>query len=432
MTALPNRAAFEKTVREAIDGLRGSGGARFALCFVDLDGFKLVNDSVGHHVGDALLVAVSWILRAALPPETMIARMGGDEFAIVLREAVMSYRVQAQRIVESLGTRFHYEAYDLSVRASVGVVELGELMLTYEDALRDADAAMYQAKKLGGGRFVIFDATMRARAKRRRELTNDLSESVARGQIGVAYQPIFDLNTQQVLGFEALARWEHPREGRIGPDEFIPIAESTGTIEALGRSVLAAACEQLARWRDTFELAESWTMNVNVAARQILNGSIVEDTRAILARSGLPAGRLTLEITESVLLDNVRVANETLLALRELGVRICIDDFGTGFSSLQYLQRFPIDGIKVDRSFVSGSGEGIASEPIVEMLITLSNVLELEVVVEGIETHTQMDRLQRLGCAMGQGFLLGKPMSPDEAIGLIQAGSGRSAVASSM
>ena len=413
LTGLPNRVFLERSLRALIDGVK-AGGA-YVLCYLDLDDFKLVNDSVGHAAGDALLIATSKRLRAVLPPETLIARMGGDEFAILLAYDSDAMGLGGlQRIVETVSAPFPFDGFSLKVRASIGVVALGVASMRFEDVLRDADTAMYQAKARGGGQYVMFDASMHEYAKRRMQLTSDLIEAVTRDQIEVAYQPILDLQSERTLGFEALARWTHPSEGPIPPSEFVSIAEDCGIIESLGRSVLFTACEQLARWRAANVEAQAWTMNVNVAARQILNGSIVADVREALAYTRVPAQALTLEFTESVLIDNVRHADETLRALRDLGVRICIDDFGTGFSSLQYLQRFPVDGIKIDRSFISGADEGIVSEPIVEMLVTLSNLLDVSIVAEGIETRVQKKRLIALGCVMGQGFLFGKPAGAAE------------------
>ncbi|MDQ2859047.1 MAG: EAL domain-containing protein [Candidatus Eremiobacteraeota bacterium] len=429
LTGLPNRTYFQNALRSALEGSRANAAERWALLFLDLDDFKLINDSVGHHAGDAVLIATANRLRATLREGDVICRLSGDEFAIVLPyESDRDIERVAGRIVAVLAEPVTYEDSSLNIRTSVGIVVLGAGTMPAEDALRAADTAMYQAKTLGGGRFVLFDASLHERAKRRKRLTTDLRLALATRAIDVAYQPIVDLRSGRVLGFEALARWAHPTEGSVSPVEFVPIAEESGTIERLGAHVLLVACEQLAAWRRHDPTARDWTISINVAARQILTGSIVEDLRQALSLSGVPASRIVLELTESVLIDHVGQANETLEALRRLGVGMCIDDFGTGYSSLQYLQRFPVDGIKIDRSFVSNGEEGLASEPIVQMLVTLSRVLNLHIVVEGIETETQLQRLIALGCTAGQGYLFSRPIAADLAAAYADATPRLSAV----
>ncbi len=416
LTGLPNRTAFSAALAEVTASPRAAGNNGFALLYLDLDGFKLVNDSVGHHAGDALLVETARRLRATMRHDDVICRMGGDEFAILLPESDADDSVRiATRIVAALREPMSFAEHTLAVRASIGIIVPQRDLVHPEEILRDADTAMYHAKSLGGGQYVVFDASMHEHVRRRMQLTTDLREALETETLSVVYQPIFDLRTMRLLGYEALARWTHPVFGVVGPSEFVPIAEESGSIEALGRFVLLAACEQLARWRESEPEAHAWRMNVNVAAQQILSGSIVNDLRRALARTNVPADRVFLEITESVLLDNVERATETLEALRRFGSRVCIDDFGTGYSSLRYLQHLPIDGIKVDRSFVSDGGDGIASEPIVQMLVTLSRVLGLSIVVEGIETQTQLRRLLALGCTMGQGYFFSPPIPASDA-----------------
>jgi len=406
LTELPNRGAFEEALRSVSDGRRTS------LLYLDLDGFKLINDTHGHHAGDRLLAVTAQRLSTIVRAQDFAGRIGGDEFAVLLEDAdAKLLQSVANRVIAELREPFAYENRLLSVSVSVGAVMAYDVDGDAEQTLRDADSAMYYAKALGGNRCVVFDSSMREASRRRVDLIDDLRRALSRDEIAVAYQPIFDLRSERLIGYEALARWQHPTKGSIAPSEFIPIAEDVGLIESLGRHVLLEACRQLSLWRAEDPAATNLTMNMNVAAQQILSGSIIADLRDAVDSTGLPARYVTLEITESTLLDNTEQTNATLAALRAMGARICIDDFGTGYSSLLYLQRFPIDEIKVDRSFVSSGGsDALVSRPIVEMLTTLARVLDLSLVVEGIETREQLGELLALGCERGQGYLLSKPV----------------------
>ncbi len=406
LTELPNRGAFEEALRSVSDSRRTS------LLYLDLDGIKLINDTHGHHAGDRLLAVTAQRLSTILRAQDIAGRIGGDEFAVLLEDAdAQIVQCVVNRVIAELREPIAYEHRLLSVSVSVGAVMACDVDGDAEQTLRDADSATYYAKALGGNRCVVFDSSMREASRRRVDLIDDLRRALSRDQIAVEYQPIFDLRSERLIGYEALARWQHPTKGDIAPSEFIPIAEDVGLIESLGQYVLLEACRQLAMWRAEDPAATNLTMNMNVAAQQILSGSIIADLRDAVESTGLPARYVTLKITESTLLDNTEQTNATLAALRAMGARICIDDFGTGYSSLLYLQRFPIDEIKVDRSFVSSGGsDALASRPIVEMLTTLARVLDLSLVVEGIETREQLGELLALGCERGQGYLLSKPV----------------------
>jgi diguanylate cyclase (GGDEF)-like protein/PAS domain S-box-containing protein len=406
LTGLPNRALFRERVEYA---LAGRTADTVHVLFVDLDRFKTVNDSLGHGPGDELLVAVAERLLPTLRGDDTLARLGGDEFAVLTVGLADGGELVARRILEALREPFTIGGDDVSVSvsASIGVASGSG---TTENLLRDADVAMYGAKSAGRNRYEIFDPSAHSADHNRLRLESDLVHAVERQQLRVLYQPVVELRTDTVVGFEALLRWEHPELGTLSPLDFIPIAEETGMIVPVGRWVLDQACAQARRWQQAYPRSSPFTMAVNVSARQLQEWSFVDEVREALDRHAMPVGTLTLEITESVLIDQSAAIRDRLVALKRTGVRLAIDDFGTGYSSLSYLQQFPVDVLKIDRTFtnlIEGPG---AVPPLLEGLVFLGRQLGLELVAEGIEIGEQREQLQRLQCLLGQGFLWAPPL----------------------
>ncbi|WP_243439553.1 EAL and GGDEF domain-containing protein [Fundidesulfovibrio soli] len=410
LTGLPNRAQFKRRLDAALT--RPDSDRDFAVLFLDLDDFKVVNDGLGHTLGDSLLMAVSLRLRRTLGPKGMLARMGGDEFAILLEEGDCAGAALdlVERIRRELARPEHLQGYELFVSASVGVV-LGEGgYKSSEDVLRDADTAMFKAKSQGKGESCIFDKAMHSEVRSRLILENDLRRALERGELFVAYQPLVSLPDGRPTGFEALMRWKHPERGLVSPAEFIPVAEASGLILNLGEWILSEACTQLARWRAAIPGAQGLSVSVNLSGRQFMQADLTERVGAILRDSGLPSGAVKLEITESAVMQNAERAVEMLGELKKLGLQIMIDDFGTGYSSLAYLRRFPVDALKVDRSFVRNLDTDRDNRQIVRAIVQLAASLELSVVAEGIERREELETLGHLGCTMGQGYLFARPL----------------------
>ncbi|HEY7948990.1 MAG TPA: EAL domain-containing protein [Acidimicrobiales bacterium] len=416
LTGLPNRALFRERVEYA---LAGRSAHHVHVLFIDLDRFKTVNDSLGHGSGDELLVAVAERLLPTLRGDDTLARLGGDEFAVLTLGVPDGGELVARRILEALRPPFAVGGGDVSVSASIGVAgDAGSA----EELLRDADMAMYGAKAAGRNRFEVFDPSMHHTDRNRLRLESDLVHAIERHQLRVLYQPVVEMETDTVVGFEALLRWEHPEFGTISPLDFIPIAEETGLIVPIGRWVLSQACAQARGWQVTHKRPVPLTMAVNVSALQLQERSFVDEVQAALIRHVLPPQTLTLEITESVLLDESTTILDRLVELKATGVRLAIDDFGTGYSSLSYLRQFPIDILKVDRSFtnlIEGPGE---VPPLIEGLVFLGRQLGLEVVAEGIEISEQRNQLHRLGCLLGQGFLWSPPVDENAADQILRHG----------
>ena len=414
LTGLANRALFTDRLEEA---LRRSDRDRtgLAVLLLDIDAFKTVNDSLGHSSGDELLMAVSERLGSRLRPGDTAARLGGDEF-VVLAEVLAhpeEAMVLAERLRKTLTAPFALGGRQVAIRASIGIAMVwpGD-QVTGEELLRNADVAMYVAKSAGQGGHAEFKPHMHEAALARLEMESELRSALSDGQLELHYQPIVGLPGRQVVGAEALIRWHHPAKGMVMPGQFIPVAEQSGLIDDIGTWVLNAACRQVAVWSATGGPAE---VAVNVSARQLSSSEFVGVVRGSLAASGATPARLTLEITESVLMDDPDAASRTLADLRRLGVRVAIDDFGTGYSSLSYLGRFPLDYLKVDRSFVAGLGTDDASEcvghaPLVSGIAQLGAALGLTVVAEGVETEYQAAAVARLGCHLAQGYLFGRPV----------------------
>ena len=416
LTGLPNRTLLQDRLQHALNRVRRDG-AQVGLLFLDIDRFKLVNDSLGHAAGDELLVQLALRLGEALRSTDTLARFGGDELAVLCEdiEREQDGITAAARITESLSRPFVLDGRELFVTASVGVAISGR-GATAESLLRDADVAMYRAKERGGGRFELFDAGMRQRSTDRMQIESELRRAQSLGELRLHYQPLVALEDRTIIGAEALIRWEHPERGLLAPGAFIPVAEESSLILALGEWVLNEACRQLTEWQDS--LPDGFTLAVNVSARQFSDTHLVDIVRAALDDAGTEPGRLSLELTESVLMQQ-DAAHDTLLGLRDIGVKVVLDDFGTGYSSLSYLSRFPLDGLKVDRSFVAQMEEGNPEQAIVAAVGTIAGSMHLGVVAEGIETEAQLGALTSLGYEVGQGFLFAKPMPAEAFHGLL-------------
>jgi diguanylate cyclase (GGDEF)-like protein/PAS domain S-box-containing protein len=410
LTTLPNRVLLRDRVEHAL-ARAGRQGASVALLIADIDRFKLVNESLGHDGGDRLLVAVAERLTDLLRPGDTVARMGGDEFAL-LCEDVAGYDDAvgiASRVLGAFEKPFEVQGAELALTASVGVA-VGSLDgPAPELLLRDADVAMYRAKESGRDRYEVFDETMLAGTTARISVENDLRRGIAQGQLRLYYQPIVHLDTGAIAGFEALVRWQHPERGLLPPSEFIASAEASGLIVPLGRHVLSEACLQAATWADTHPSGERLRISVNVSAKQLSQPGWSDEVAQVLAESGLAPRQLVLEITESVLMDDTDVTAVRLEELRRLGVRIAIDDFGTGYSSLGYLRRLPVDILKIDKSFIDGVAEGPHESALARAVVKLASTLRLEAVAEGISTRKQLLQLRRLRCPYGQGFFFSRP-----------------------
>jgi diguanylate cyclase (GGDEF)-like protein len=401
LTGLPNRAEFLERLTDA----RGSG-LPISVLFIDLDDFKLVNDTLGHPVGDALLRVVGERISGSVRGGDVVARLGGDEFAVLLpNTSADRAELAAERIRQALSMPFHLPGHDVSIGASTGVVLSGSAGAeSAEELLRDADVAMYRAKALGKGRAVVFTASMRVDLQARSRLERDLRRAIDRRELVVHHQPIIDVAQGRIVGSEALLRWQHPELGLVPPCEFIPVAEETGMILAIGRQVLIDATQQTAEW-NAVPGASTLSVSVNVSARQLSDGTVVTDVRDALFRSGLPAPLLTLELTETVLVHDIETAAGILRELKALGVRLAIDDFGTGYSSLSYLARLPVDILKVDKAFVAGVRRGTSEARLAATVVALANTLGLQTVVEGVETADQLHAMRVLGCTFFQGYL---------------------------
>ena len=414
VTNLANRALFVERVRHAVPRARREG-SRLAVIFMDLDDFKTINDSLGHAAGDSVLLEIAKRLDASIRPSDTAARFGGDEFAVLLEDvgSAQDAADTAERILESLAVPLLLEGKELFVRCSLGIsIAEGAAAAGADELIRNADAAMYIAKRDGKGGYRLFEPAMHEGVLERLELRADLQRAMTGGQLELYYQPLVNLSDGGVNGVEALLRWHHPERGMLGPDTFIPLAEEMGLIVPIGRWVLREACRQGRQIQRLLPTDPSLSMSVNLSVKQLQHSDIAADVRDALAESGLPAASLTLEITESVLMTDTDIAVQRLSELKELGVRLAMDDFGTGYSSLSYLSRFPVDILKMDRSFLR-DGATPQTSLLASAVIALGETLQLEIVAEGIEFDEQWRGLRDLGCGSGQGFLFAHPMDAD-------------------
>ena len=409
LTRLPNRTMFVEEVNERLEAVRP--GIMVSVLFLDLDDFKIVNDTLGHAAGDELLVEVAERIRRVLRSDDVAARLGGDEFAVVLMdgpELALAVTV-AERIVESLRAAFLIDGHEVQVGGSVGIAAARLGTEKADELLRNADVAMYTAKSSGKNRVAVFEPEMHRSIVARHELSAELSRSLGRGELLLLYQPILDLRSGLATGVEALVRWKHPTRGLIGPDDFIPVAEETGVIVELGRWVLEEACRQVASWTASSTAARPLTVTVNLAAQQLQEATFVGQLSAVLAETNLAPSQLVLEMTETVMFRDTATTIVRLEEIRELGVRIAIDDFGTGYSSLGYLRRFPVDILKIAKEFI-GQTDNPDEWPFAAAIVALGRALGMVIIAEGIEEPAQLAHLRGLGCELGQGYLFARPL----------------------
>ncbi len=422
LTNLPNRVEFMNHLKAAVERANENEMSRFAVLFLDLDRFKVVNDSLGHVVGDKLLIAIADRLRTYVRPGDVVARLGGDEFTILLNRTGGAEEVSqvAERVQRNLSKPFKIDNYEVFTSASIGIIVSDEIMRQPEDFLRDADSAMYRAKEAGKARYEIFDREMHVRNMNLLQIETDLRHAVERDEFEVLYQPIVALDDGVVEEFEALIRWRHPAHGLITPNEFVGVAEETGLIIEIGGWILEQSCKQIARWQK--KCSTQLSVSVNLSAKQLMHPSLTKQVTQILNRTGLKPRQLKLEVTESTVMEHSERAMSVLKELDELGILLSTDDFGTGYSSLSYLQRFPFDRLKIDRSFIDKMDQDEKSGAIVKTILMLGENLGIEVVAEGIENEKQLEHLKRLGCRLGQGYLFSRPVTAKDAELLIKHG----------
>jgi diguanylate cyclase (GGDEF)-like protein len=422
LTGLPNRALFSDRLEHALARARRQSTLT-AVFFLDVDRFKLVNDTLGHGAGDDLLCDIAERLSAGVRANDTVARFGGDEFAVLCEDLTDERHALhlGETLLTGLADAPARAGGDRAISASIGIALAGDRRATPERLMSDADAAMYRAKELGRGRCEIFDDRLRARLESRLQTERELREALTHGQLRLVYQPVVSLTTGAISSVEALVRWEHPTRGTVAPGEFLPVAEECGLIIAIGEYVLAEACRQAVRWRERLGDDAPLPINVNLAARQIGQPGFVEMVERTLRETGARPAEIALEITETAVIQNTLAASDTLTRLKALGLRVLLDDFGTGYSSLSHLQLLPIDVLKIDRSFISGLGETERSYGIVEAIVGMANALSIDVVAEGVETVEQADHVRQLGCGLAQGFLFSRPDAPDAVARLVAA-----------
>ncbi|HQU85461.1 MAG TPA: EAL domain-containing protein [Pyrinomonadaceae bacterium] len=421
LTGLPNRKCLMTRLARSLDRKKHGQNYNFATLFIDLDRFKTINDSMGHQAGDELLLSITEKLQKVVRPSDMVARLGGDEFVVLLET------VSNQQLVEQIADRIQAElqqpitinGQEIYSSASIGIVLGTNDYDTPDDLVRDADMAMYRAKTKGKARYEIFDPQVHAGAVSQLQLEIDLRRAIERREFVLHYQPIISLDSETMIGFESLIRWQHPERGMVPPNDFIPVAEETGLILYIGQWVLYESCRQMREWQDKFDLKTPLIVSVNLSARQLEQKDLIMQIEHILYETRFDPRNLKLEITESVIMNNAEQAAETVNQLREMGIRVSIDDFGTGYSSLSYLHHFPIDTLKVDRSFINRIGAEKENGEIVQTIINLAYNLGMEVVAEGVETAEQLDFLREIQCGYCQGFFYSRPVNSDTAAEMI-------------
>jgi diguanylate cyclase (GGDEF)-like protein/PAS domain S-box-containing protein len=415
LTGLPNRVLLWEQIREVLSDRRAGDGS-LALLFFDLDNFKLVNDSLGHVAGDQLLVEVASRLQQSVRDGDAVARFGGDEFVVLCRRIASADDAVAlaDRLLREVARPMVLCDQELVITASIGVVVTDDLSSDVESLVADADVAMYQAKERGKNGLAFFDEGARSEFQERLSLASDLRRALDREELSVAFQPVVDVESGVLVGVEALLRWVHPTRGPVPPVDVVTVAEETGLIGAVGTWVLRAACRQFAAWRAEFGAGAPGYVAVNVSGHQLMRDDLQHTVEAALAEAGLRGEDLCLELTESVLMGDVEAALTAMNGLKAQGVRFAIDDFGTGYSSLAYLKRFPVELLKVDRSFVSNLTDGGEDAAIVAAVVALGQALGLSVVAEGVEFADQMDELREVGCSFAQGYLLGRPVPAND------------------
>jgi diguanylate cyclase (GGDEF)-like protein len=424
LTGLPNRSLLLDRLNHWATRA-GRDRSTAAVLFVDLDNFKVINDALGHDQGDRLLCAVADRLLAELRPSDTIARVGGDEFVVFCEDVPSEHDALAMvdRLVRALGAPFELAGQEQHATASVGIA-LGDGSSRPEVLIRNADAAMYRAKERGRARYELFDDEMRRRSVSWLETESELRRALSSGELRNVYQPIVSPPGGSIVGFEALVRWHHPERGVVSPADFIPIAEQSGLIVPLGRAVLEQACAEAVRWNAGREGREPLRVAVNFSPRQLSHPRAVESVAEALGGAGLAPELLCVEITESALVDDAPATLGTLQRLKELGVTLALDDFGTGYSSLTYVRRFPIDALKIDRSFIDGIVDSTEDEAIVTAVLSMGRALGVHVVAEGVETEEQAARLRTLGCELAQGYLFSRPLSAESALELLASSGG--------
>ncbi|MFM6193275.1 MAG: putative bifunctional diguanylate cyclase/phosphodiesterase [Planktothrix sp.] len=421
LTGLPNRALLMTDLNQSIQQAKADPNYQFAVLFLDCDRFKVVNDSLGHLVGDELLILISRRLNLYIKPQNTLARLGGDEFAILLTEIPNSHHAieLADQILESFSKPFQLERHEVFINASIGIVIGHDEYNEPEHLLRDADTAMYRAKALGKGQYHIFDPAMHAAALERLQLETDLRRGLEQQELVVHYQPIVNLNTGKIAGFEALVRWRHPERGLVPPGLFIPIAEETGLITPIGYWVLSESCRQLRTWQKQNLVDSSVFVSVNLSVKQFCQPNLLEQIDQVLEQSQLAPNCLKLEITESAIMDNEKDVAFILREMRKRHILISIDDFGTGYSSLSYLHSFPVDTLKVDKSFVQRLNQEPENVGLIPVIISLAKTMNMSVIAEGIELPEQLMILKELSCGFGQGYFFSKPVPPEQLMELL-------------
>lgn len=415
LTGLPNRALFLERLSHAIARSKRHPEIQFAVLFLDLDRFKIVNDGLGHEAGDELLAAIGERLNGCLRESDMVGRLGGDEFGVLLEDVkgFQDVTAFASRLLGEIKNPFQLDDREVYTTASIGISSSALGYERAEDALRDADIAMYRAKAMGRVQYAVFDRAMNEEAREILELETDLRRAVERREFRVHYQPIISLVTGRIAGFEALLRWTHAKRGSVPPSRFIPLAEETGLINSLGLWTIRESIQRLHTWHTRFPQTPSLFVSVNLSGVQLLQPELIMHLDLMLREYGIDGRHLKMEITESVIMEHAQYALDMLNLMKQQNIKLCIDDFGTGYSSMSYLRRYPIDTIKVDQSFVSKMVENDESLEIVRSIVTMAHNLKMDVVAEGVETHTQLARLRALKCEYAQGFFFAKALDPD-------------------